>query len=344
MLPMMRTGPGSASPGVALFTAVSATCVTGLAVVDTPTYWSVRGPGRDPRAHPDRRLRHPGARDVVDPAAQPQARDGVAACRTGRDGRAHPGRRPSGAHRAGRHHGDRRVRRGHPPRGPVLVPLRPPAGGGRLEGRLPQHQRLQQRRFRPRVGLPDLLRPGPADPWADRPGHRARRPGLPGRPRALQAVHRGSQDRAPSAQPGDDPRRGSRPRSRAGPSLALPDGRLPPGALRVRQPDPAVAAHPPDAHRHRDDDDRRDGGIRPVRVGEPRHTRGDVLVGESPPGGLLRRHHTAHRWIQHGGLRRRHPRDAPAHRRADVRRRRQWQHRWWHQGDHPDDPVRRRTR
>ena len=43
MLPMMRSGPGSASPGVALFTAVSATCVTGLAVVDTPTYWSFGG-------------------------------------------------------------------------------------------------------------------------------------------------------------------------------------------------------------------------------------------------------------------------------------------------------------
>ncbi len=43
MLPMMRTGPGSASPAVALFTAVSATCVTGLAVVDTPTYWSMAG-------------------------------------------------------------------------------------------------------------------------------------------------------------------------------------------------------------------------------------------------------------------------------------------------------------
>jgi trk system potassium uptake protein len=43
MLPMMRTGPGSASPAVALFTSVSATCVTGLAVVDTPTYWSLAG-------------------------------------------------------------------------------------------------------------------------------------------------------------------------------------------------------------------------------------------------------------------------------------------------------------
>ncbi len=43
MLPMMRTGPGSASPAVALFTSVSATCVTGLAVVDTATYWSIPG-------------------------------------------------------------------------------------------------------------------------------------------------------------------------------------------------------------------------------------------------------------------------------------------------------------
>jgi len=43
MLPIMRTGEGSASLGVALFTAVSATCVTGLAVVDTATFWSLPG-------------------------------------------------------------------------------------------------------------------------------------------------------------------------------------------------------------------------------------------------------------------------------------------------------------
>jgi potassium uptake TrkH family protein len=43
MLPIMRSGEGSASPGVALFTAVSATCVTGLVVVDTATYWSIPG-------------------------------------------------------------------------------------------------------------------------------------------------------------------------------------------------------------------------------------------------------------------------------------------------------------
>jgi trk system potassium uptake protein TrkH len=43
MLPMMRAGPGSASPGTALFTSVSASCVTGLAVVDTGTYWSLAG-------------------------------------------------------------------------------------------------------------------------------------------------------------------------------------------------------------------------------------------------------------------------------------------------------------
>ena len=43
MLPIMRAGPGSASPGTALFTSVSASCVTGLAVVDTSTYWSFAG-------------------------------------------------------------------------------------------------------------------------------------------------------------------------------------------------------------------------------------------------------------------------------------------------------------
>ncbi len=39
-LPVARAGPGSASFLEAVFTATSAVCVTGLAVVDTPTYWS----------------------------------------------------------------------------------------------------------------------------------------------------------------------------------------------------------------------------------------------------------------------------------------------------------------
>lgn len=42
-LPISRTGPGGASLVDALFTATSAVCVTGLAVVDTPTYWSAFG-------------------------------------------------------------------------------------------------------------------------------------------------------------------------------------------------------------------------------------------------------------------------------------------------------------
>src|SRR5215218_9804034 len=40
LLPVSRTGPGSASVVEALFTATSAVCVTGLIVVDTPVYWS----------------------------------------------------------------------------------------------------------------------------------------------------------------------------------------------------------------------------------------------------------------------------------------------------------------
>jgi trk system potassium uptake protein TrkH len=40
MLPVARTGEGAAPPVVALFTATSAVCVTGLIVVDTPEYWS----------------------------------------------------------------------------------------------------------------------------------------------------------------------------------------------------------------------------------------------------------------------------------------------------------------
>jgi potassium uptake TrkH family protein len=43
MLPAATTGPGGASFSTAFFTSTSATCVTGLAVVDTGTYWSVAG-------------------------------------------------------------------------------------------------------------------------------------------------------------------------------------------------------------------------------------------------------------------------------------------------------------
>ncbi len=44
MLPAARAGEGAAPFLTALFTATSAVCVTGLTVVDTPTYWS--GPGQ----------------------------------------------------------------------------------------------------------------------------------------------------------------------------------------------------------------------------------------------------------------------------------------------------------
>ncbi|GII99850.1 potassium uptake TrkH family protein [Sediminihabitans luteus] len=40
MLPIASVGPGGASFMESLFTAASAVCVTGLAVVDTPTYWT----------------------------------------------------------------------------------------------------------------------------------------------------------------------------------------------------------------------------------------------------------------------------------------------------------------
>jgi potassium uptake TrkH family protein len=45
MLPAAREGSGHAPPMTALFTATSAVCVTGLAVVDTPSYWSGFGEG-----------------------------------------------------------------------------------------------------------------------------------------------------------------------------------------------------------------------------------------------------------------------------------------------------------
>lgn len=45
MLPVAREGPYHADPLTALFTATSAVCVTGLIVVDTPTYWSPFGQG-----------------------------------------------------------------------------------------------------------------------------------------------------------------------------------------------------------------------------------------------------------------------------------------------------------
>jgi potassium uptake TrkH family protein len=44
-LPIARAGPGGATLLDALFTATSAVCVTGLVVVDTPTYWSGFGEG-----------------------------------------------------------------------------------------------------------------------------------------------------------------------------------------------------------------------------------------------------------------------------------------------------------
>ncbi len=40
MLPISRAGPGGASAVESLFTATSSVCVTGLVVVDTPTYWT----------------------------------------------------------------------------------------------------------------------------------------------------------------------------------------------------------------------------------------------------------------------------------------------------------------
>lgn len=43
MLPVSRSGEGSAPFVTALFTATSAVCVTGLTAVDTATYWSVPG-------------------------------------------------------------------------------------------------------------------------------------------------------------------------------------------------------------------------------------------------------------------------------------------------------------
>ncbi|MCR5623829.1 MAG: Trk family potassium uptake protein [Lachnospiraceae bacterium] len=43
MLPFASNGPGHAKFSEALFTAVSATCVTGLIVQDTATYWSIFG-------------------------------------------------------------------------------------------------------------------------------------------------------------------------------------------------------------------------------------------------------------------------------------------------------------
>lgn len=45
MLPIARSGAGSAPLPVALFTSTSAVCVTGLVVVDTPSYWSSFGEG-----------------------------------------------------------------------------------------------------------------------------------------------------------------------------------------------------------------------------------------------------------------------------------------------------------
>ena len=49
MLPGRPRGTGGAPFLTALFTSTSAVCVTGLTVVDTPTYWSAFGQARHPR-------------------------------------------------------------------------------------------------------------------------------------------------------------------------------------------------------------------------------------------------------------------------------------------------------
>src|SRR5690606_6970660 len=43
LTPQAKAGPGAAGVADALFTAVSAVCVTGLTVQDTATYWSPFG-------------------------------------------------------------------------------------------------------------------------------------------------------------------------------------------------------------------------------------------------------------------------------------------------------------
>lgn len=43
LIPFAKAGPGSASPSVALFTAVSAVCITGMSTVDVATYWTPFG-------------------------------------------------------------------------------------------------------------------------------------------------------------------------------------------------------------------------------------------------------------------------------------------------------------
>ena len=48
MLPISREGEGSATWIEALFTAVTAACVTRLTVVDTELYWTPKGPAACP--------------------------------------------------------------------------------------------------------------------------------------------------------------------------------------------------------------------------------------------------------------------------------------------------------
>ena len=45
LLPMAKQGPGGANLMQAAFTSTSVVCVTGLAVVDTATFWSGFGHG-----------------------------------------------------------------------------------------------------------------------------------------------------------------------------------------------------------------------------------------------------------------------------------------------------------
>ena len=180
MLPISKVGPGGAGPLEALFTATSAVCVTGLAVVDTADLLDDVRPGGHPVPDPARRLRHhvlrlPAGRDHGPPAG-PEI--------------PHPGRRRNQEHRLRRreigaarspaHHRDGRVVRRAAAGPAVRAWLRAFLRTVALAGVLPFGLGLQQRRIRPVQRQPHRVRGRSVDLHADCAGHHHRRPRLPG--------------------------------------------------------------------------------------------------------------------------------------------------------------------
>ena len=163
MLPISKVGPGGASFIDALFTATSAVCVTGLTVVDTPTYWTGVRSGRHPAAHPARRARDHDLRVADRTCARAQAVRALPAQRRGRG----QGGRDATTSGAGPRHRPDLARRSRPPSFADALASDSSSATGTAFGEAAWHGRLpcglvvQQRRLRAVQRQPDRLRRRP---------------------------------------------------------------------------------------------------------------------------------------------------------------------------------------